>query len=77
MAMLFMEVYELSTLTFMFVRNKNEKLGEIYGPNKNKFTLDNIDNNEGIISPEQRDMSDAKAKESINRTDQVHHSNDA
>jgi len=72
MAMLFMEVYELATLTFMFVRNKNEKFGEIYGPNKDKFNTDNIDNQEGvddlqnsILTPEQKEMLKAKLKNSI------------
>jgi len=72
MAMLFMEVYELATLTFMFVRNKNEKFGEIYGPNKDKFNTDNIDNQEGvdelqdsILTPEQKEMLRAKLKSAV------------
>merc|ERR1712127_880839 len=72
MAMLFMEVYELATLTFMFVRNKNEKYGEIYGPNKDKFNTDNIDNQAGvdelqesILTPEQKEMLRAKLKGAI------------
>lgn len=72
MAMLFMEVYELATLTFMFVRNKNEKYAEIYGPNKDKFNTDNIDNQAGvdelqesILTPEQKEMLRAKLKSAI------------
>jgi len=72
MAMLFMEVYELATLTFMFVRNKNEKYAEIYGPNKDKFNTDNIDNQEGvdelqdsILTPEQKEMLRAKLKSAV------------
>lgn len=72
MAMLFMEVYELATLTFMFVRNKNEKYAEIYGPNKDKFNTDNIDNQPGvdelqesILTPEQKEMLRAKLKSAI------------
>jgi len=72
MAMLFMEVYELATLTFMFVRNKNEKYAEIYGPNKDKFNTDNIDNQAGvdelqesILTPEQKEMLRSKLKSAI------------
>lgn len=32
MGALFMDVFDLSVLTFMFARNKNDTLGNKYGP---------------------------------------------